>query len=308
MTGKQDKSIGSTLIWILAIVVVWEIGAFYVASVKRTPENILPHLYQILQAAFSTDPVAGGKTALGVVLTGAQATLLRALLGFSIGTALGFFLAILMMLSGLAEKMLFPYLMLIQLIPVLGLAPIILSITGDINVSRVVIAAILSFYPVATNTLAGLKSVGKDKYDLMFTYAARKSVIYGKVLIPSSVPYLFTGMKIAAPMAITASILVDTLQGDGGLGCLLSQSLKHAMSIYVFWLIVFVSAFIGIFSGYLIGLVEKWISPEKRLHGRKKKKAKINMAESRKKRLAAEGNGRRHAIASGARHLQTVER
>ena len=65
-------------------------------------------------------------------------------------------------------------------------------------------------------------------------------------------------------MAITASILVDTLQGDGGLGCMLSQSLKHAMSIYVFWLIVFFSAFIGIFSGYLISLIETIVSPEKR--------------------------------------------
>ena len=271
MANRKDKSIISTLVWIIAIIVVWEIGATIIAATKRTPENVLPHLYQILQAAFSTKKVSGGLTAMGVVLTSAQATLLRALLGFIIGTTLGFVLAIIMKLSGLVEKMLFPYLMLIQLIPVLGLAPIILSITGDINVSRVVIASILSFYPVATNTLAGLKSVDKDKYDLMFTYAAKKSVIYRKVLIPSCIPYLFTGMKIAAPMAITASILVDTLQGDGGLGCMLSQSLKHAMSIYVFWLIVFFSAFIGIFSGYLIGLIERWLSPERRTHGSKKK-------------------------------------
>lgn len=158
----------------------------------------------------------------------------------------------------------FPYLMLIQLIPVLGLAPIILAITGDINKSRVVIAAILSFYPVATNTLAGFKSVEKEKYELMYTYAAKKSSIYTKVLIPAAIPYFFTGLKIAAPMAITASILVDTLQGDGGLGCMLSQSLKHAMSIYVFWLIVFFSATIGILSGYLMSGLEKLVSPEKR--------------------------------------------
>jgi NitT/TauT family transport system permease protein len=150
------------------------------------------------------------------------------------------------------------------LIPVLGLAPIVLSITGDINQSRVIIAAILSFYPVATNTLAGFKSVDKDKYDLMYTYAAKKRTIYAKVLIPSAIPYFFTGTKIAAPMAITASILVDTLQGDGGLGCMLSQSLKHAMSIYVFWLIVFFSAFVGIISSYLMTGIENLVSPEKR--------------------------------------------
>lgn len=250
--------------WLVLLVIVWEIGAVAVEATKRIPENIMPHLYQIVEAIFSTKKVANGMTAVMVVLTSARATLLRAMGGFLLGTALGFLFALFMKLSGIVEKLLFPYLMLIQLIPVLGLAPIILSITGDINQSRIVIAAILSFYPVATNTLAGFKSVEKDKYDLMYTYAAKKRTIYTKVLIPSAIPYFFTGLKIAAPMAITASILVDTLQGDGGLGCMLSQSLKHAMSIYVFWLIVFFSAFIGIFSGYLISLIETIVSPEKR--------------------------------------------
>lgn len=250
--------------WLVLLVIVWEIGAVAVEATKRIPENIMPHLYQIVEAIFSTKKVANGMTAVMVVLTSARATLLRAMGGFLLGTALGFLFALFMKLSGIVEKLLFPYLMLIQLIPVLGLAPIILSITGDINQSRIVIAAILSFYPVATNTLAGFKSVEKDKYDLMYTYAAKKRTIYTKVLIPSAIPYFFTGLKIAAPMAITASILVDTLQGDGGLGCMLSQSLKHAMSIYVFWLIVFFGAFIGIFSGYLISLIETIVSPEKR--------------------------------------------
>lgn len=259
-----DKKWVSTVFWIFLLVIVWEIGASIVSVTKRTPENILPHLYQILEAVFSTKQVSNGMTAVMVVLTSAGATLLRALGGFLLGTVLGFLLALLMKLSSMVEKLLFPYLMLIQLIPVLGLAPIILSITGDINKSRIVIAAILSFYPVATNTLAGFKSVDKDKYDLMFTYAAKKRTIYTKVLIPSAIPYFFTGLKIAAPMAVTASILVDTLQGDGGLGCMLSQSLKHAMSIYVFWLIVFFSAFIGIASGYFMSWIETKVFPEKR--------------------------------------------
>lgn len=267
-----NKKWVSTVFWLVIIVIAWEIGASIIEVTKRTPENIMPHLYQILEAAFSTKPVANGMSATMVVLTSARATLVRALGGLLIGTILGFLLALLMKLSGLVEKLIFPYLMLIQLIPVLGLAPIVLAITGDINKSRIVIAAILSFYPVATNTLAGFKSVDKDKYDLMYTYAAKKRTIYAKVLIPSAIPYFFTGLKIAAPLAITASILVDTLQGDGGLGCMLSQSLKHAMSIYVFWLIVFFSAFIGIFSGYLMSWIESLVSPEKR--GLRKAKSK----------------------------------
>lgn len=264
--GKRKKvpSWLPMLAWILLLVIAWESGAFVVADTKRMPQNILPHLYQIVQAAIDQKPVSNGQSAIMVVLTSAKMTLYRAGLGFLLGIALGFVMALIMKLSRIAEKIVFPYLMLIQMIPILGMAPIILALTGDINKSRIIIAAILTFYPVATNTLAGFNAVEQEKYDLMYSYAASKRMIYTKVLIPYSIPYFFTGLKISAPMAITASILVDTLQGDGGLGCMLSQSLKHAMSIYVFWLIIFFSAFIGIFSSYLMGIIEKLISPQKR--------------------------------------------
>ena len=72
-------------------------------------------------------------------------------------------------------------------------------------------------------------------------------------------------------MAITASILVDTLQGGIGLGCLLSQSLKGAMTRYVFWDIVLFSAVIGIFSFYIMGVIEMLLCPYKRT-GRSGKK------------------------------------
>ncbi len=284
------------LFWILFIIVAWEVGASVVAVTKRTPENVMPHLYQILAAAFSTKPVSSGMSATMVVLTSARATLLRAFGGFLLGAALGFVFALLMQMSKAVEKMIFPYLMLIQLIPVLGLAPIVLAITGDINKSRIIIAAILSFYPVANNTLAGFKSVSKERYELMATYAAKKYQIYGKVLIPAASPYFFTGLKIAAPLAVTASILVDTLQGDGGLGCMLSQSLKHAMSIYVFWLIVFFSAFVGIFSTYLISFIEFITSPAKRAawNGRslEKKHRRAAMKAARKEYRKEKEDGR----------------
>lgn len=253
-----------TVVWIVGLIVVWEIGATVIAQTKRTPENILPHIYQILDSIMSKKLVSSTQTAFEIVMSNAGITLQRAGIGFLIGTAVGFLLALLMNMFGAVEKIAFPYLMIIQMIPILGMAPIILAITKDINTSRVVIAAILTFYPVATNTLAGFKAVEKDKRDLMYSLAAKKSDIYTKLLIPSSMPYFFTGLKISAPMAITASILVDTLQGGGGLGCMLSQSLKHAMSIYVFWQIVFVSAIVGISSYYLMTVIEKAVSPYKK--------------------------------------------
>lgn len=268
---KNSKAL-VTLVWMLGLLVIWEIFAFIIQATKRTPENIMPHVWQIFYSLIDPKPVSNGMSCLQVVLFNAGQTLSRAGQGFMIGTLIGFALAILMKLSHIVEKIAAPYLMLIQLIPILGMAPIILAMTHDIGSSRIIIAAILTFYPVATNTLAGLNSVEKQKYELMYSYAAKKSTVYFKMLIPSCIPYFFTGLKIAAPMAITASILVDTLQGDGGLGCMLSQSLKHAMSIYVFWDIVVFSAVIGVLSCSLMGWIENAVSPLKRIERKTKKK------------------------------------
>jgi len=268
---KNSKAL-VTLVWVLGLLVIWEIFAFIIQATKRTPENIMPHVWQIFYSLIDPKPVSNGMSCLQVVLFNAGQTLSRAGQGFMIGTLIGFALAILMKLSHIVEKIAAPYLMLIQLIPILGMAPIILAMTHDIGSSRIIIAAILTFYPVATNTLAGLNSVEKQKYELMYSYAAKKSTVYFKMLIPSCIPYFFTGLKIAAPMAITASILVDTLQGDGGLGCMLSQSLKHAMSIYVFWDIVVFSAVIGVLSCSLMGWIENAVSPLKRIERKAKKK------------------------------------
>lgn len=268
---KNSKAL-VTLVWVLGLLVIWEIFAFIIQATKRTPENIMPHVWQIFYSLIDPKPVSNGMSCLQVVLFNAGQTLSRAGQGFMIGTLIGFALAILMKLSHIVEKIAAPYLMLIQLIPILGMAPIILAMTHDIGSSRIIIAAILTFYPVATNTLAGLNSVEKQKYELMYSYAAKKSTVYFKMLIPSCIPYFFTGLKIAAPMAITASILVDTLQGDGGLGCMLSQSLKHAMSIYVFWDLVVFSAVIGVLSCSLMGWIENAVSPLKRIERKTKKK------------------------------------
>lgn len=270
MTSLQKDKITDKLVilvWIVGLIIVWEIGAGAVEQTKRTPANVLPHLGQIIESVFSDKIVSNKQTAWQIVISNAGITLYRAGIGFLIGAFIGFVLALAMNFFSLVEKAAFPYLMMIQMIPILGMAPIILAITKDIDKSRIIIAAILTFYPVATNMLAGLKSVEKEKYDLMHSLAASNWHIHTKLLFPTSIPYLFSGLKIAAPMAITASILVDTLQGGGGLGCMLSQSLKHAISIYVFWQIVFVSAAIGILSYQLMSFAEKLFSPHEKVKG-----------------------------------------
>lgn len=101
-----------------------------------------------------------------------------------IGTLIGFALAILMKLSHIVEKIAAPYLMLIQLIPILGMAPIILAMTHDIGSSRIIIAAILTFYPVATNTLAGLNSVENKSMSLCIHMPQRNQRYISKCSFP----------------------------------------------------------------------------------------------------------------------------
>lgn len=186
-----------TLVWILGIVAVWEIFACIVAATKRTPVNVLPHLYEIIGSFFSDKKVTGKMTMIELIGTACGETLSRAGIGFLAGIAAGYILALLMNLSRVVEKIAFPYLMIIQMIPILGMAPIILSITGDINSARIAIAAILTFYPVSTNVLAGFRSVEKEKHELMYSYAANKFQLYTKTLIPACIPYFFTGLKIS---------------------------------------------------------------------------------------------------------------
>ena len=260
----------SLVIWLIGLIIVWESVATYInlSGQFRNPQNYLPHLYLVIKSIFSVK--VSGEFSIVMVLKAAEVTLSRVVLGFSIGIIMGFILALLMDLSGVVEKIAFPYLMLIQMIPIIGMAPIVYAITKNVDQSRIISAAILTFYPISTNTLAGFKSVEKEKNDLMSLCAANKFQIYCKTKIPASLPYFFTGLKIAAPLAITAAILVDTLQGGKSLGCLLSQSLKGGMSRYVFWQIVFISAIIGVGSGLLMGLIEKICCPYR--FGKKTKK------------------------------------
>ncbi len=245
MTSTKKKIITYLLI-VLAVIAVWELFASIISVTRRSPENVLPHIHQIIIFALSSKAVVNDRTAIQLLGENAAATLTRSLIGFFLGTAIGYIAAVLMKLSGVVEKILFPYIMLIQIIPILGMAPLIYSITGDINKSRIIISVLLTFYPVAANTLAGFNSVSEEKLQLMKMLSAGRLETFMKLYIPSALPYFFTGLKVSAPMAITASILVDTLQGDGGLGCLLVQSLKHAVSIYFFWMVVLFCIIVGI--------------------------------------------------------------
>lgn len=104
---KNSKAL-VTLVWVLGLLVIWEIFAFIIQATKRTPENIMPHVWQIFYSLIDPKPVSNGMSCLQVVLFNAGQTLSRAGQGFMIGTLIGFALAILMKLSHIVEKIAAP--------------------------------------------------------------------------------------------------------------------------------------------------------------------------------------------------------
>lgn len=252
VADRRDRIIVA-IVWIIGIIVVWELAAFtlqYVIHDKMASAK-LPYPHFVV-ATF----IKNGK----MLIEAGGVTLSRAALGFVLGAGIGILLAIIMSLSKIAEKIAFPYLIISQMIPVLGLAPIIFNIVRDMNTSRIVIAAYITFFPVSVNMLSGLKSVEQEKKDLLYSIASNKYNVYYKLMFPFSMPYLFTGLKIAAPMAVTASILVDMLGSSSGIGVKILYSL-YSNSSDIFWASVITSALMGILSYYVVVLAMRILLP-----------------------------------------------
>jgi NitT/TauT family transport system permease protein len=252
MISKRERNI-INVVWAVGLFMLWEMGAFLLDKVVHDPmaDVKLPYPHNIIVSIIRN---------FSELVNAAGLTLSRAAIGFIVGAAIGFILAIIMSLSKTAEKIALPYLIISQMIPVLGLAPIIFTLVRDMNTSRIVIAAYITFFPVSVNMLSGLNSVDSEKKELLYSYAAKKKSIYYKLMIPFSLPYLFAGLKIAAPMSITASILVDMLGSSGGIGVKLLYSLYSGIKD-VFWASVVTSAFMGIISYFIVVLLEKICMP-----------------------------------------------
>lgn len=250
--SKKDRRIVA-LVWISGIFVLWELLAFFMQCVIRDPmaPTKLPYLHTVVITIFQNWQS---------LLSDGAITFSRAAIGFGLGVLIGVILSILMSLSHTVERIALPYLIISQMIPVLGLAPIVFNVVRDMNASRIIIAAYITFFPVSINMLSGLKSVEQDKKDLLYSIAANKYNVYYKLMIPSSLPYLFTGLKITAPMAVTASILVDMLGSSSGIGVRILYAL-YSSSTDIFWASVATCAAMGIISYYIIVLAEKLLIP-----------------------------------------------
>lgn len=249
-----SKKIISAAGWLSASLFLWETAAYILEFIVRDPlaEKKIPLISHIGES-FS----ANGE----YLFSQAATTLKYAAFGFLLGSSVGIILAVLMSLSGIVEKMILPYLLFSQMIPILGLAPIIFGLFKSIDISRVVISAYITFFPVSVSLLSGLKSVDKNLCTLFRSADSGKFNLYIKLLFPHSLPYLFSGLKISAPLAVTAAILVDTLSAKNGIGYVIVFTLYGGGTKGQFWPAIIISALLGVASFIIISLAEYFAVP-----------------------------------------------
>jgi NitT/TauT family transport system permease protein len=123
----------------------------------------------------------------------------------------------------LVEVTLFPYVVAIQTLPKIAIAPLILIWFGVGLESKVVIAATVSFFPMLVNTIVGLKSTPQDKIDLMRSLSASRWKIFWYVQLPEALPFIFAGLNIGIVLSVLGAIVAEFVGAKAGLGYLILQ-------------------------------------------------------------------------------------
>jgi NitT/TauT family transport system permease protein len=244
-----------TVVWGLGLLVLWEAASWYLLQVLQVPlaQSKLPYIHEVLRTFANYG---------GTLIKEGAVTFGNAGLGFLLGAAAGALLAILMSLSKWVEHLAFPYAVASQMIPILGLAPILYGIVHDEQVARILIAGYITFFPVSINMLRGLRSVEPSALELMYSFAAKPWSIYFKLRLPTSLPGLFSGLKIAAPLAVTGAILVELMGAQHGVGVIMLRNLYYGPShTYMFWSTVVVGALLGVVSYLLMSAIERLAAP-----------------------------------------------
>jgi NitT/TauT family transport system permease protein len=191
----------------------------------------------------------------------ATITVQETVLGFAIGSTLGILLAVLVVhLRGL-DKSLMPWIVASQTIPIIALAPMIVVILNQFDITGVlpkaVIAAYLSFFPVTVGMVKGLRSPDPLQLDLMRTYSATRAQTFFKLRAPASAPFFFASMKVAVAAALVGAVVAEvTKSEDGGLGARLLAGSYYGQTVQI-WAALFAAAAVSAALVAIIGLIDR---------------------------------------------------
>jgi ABC-type nitrate/sulfonate/bicarbonate transport system permease component len=190
----------------------------------------------------------------------AVVTLTEILIGFTLGAAAGIGLGVLLTYSLLAERAVYPWLVASQMVPIVAVAPILVVWFGFTIVPKVLVVALVCFFPVVVNTIDGLKSVDPEMVRLMRTLGMSKPRIMRTVRIPSALPYVFSGLKIAMALSVIGAVFGEWVGSSEGLGYLM-LALNNQLATIDLFAAVLVLSLMGIALFFLVGVVERLVIP-----------------------------------------------
>ena len=224
----------------------------------RANDRAMPHVWEMLSRYARPERRGFDTPILVVVLQGAWFSFRLALVGFAMGTAVGLGLAVLMARFKVVERGLLPYLVVSQTVPLIALAPLVVSWGGKLHIggfewprwfSAAVLGAFLAFFPVAVGTLKGLTSTPPASLELMDSYAASWRQTLFKLRFPAAVPFMIPSLRLAATASVVGVVVAEISTGlAGGVGRLIIEYAREATADPA-------KVFTAVFAAALLGLV-----------------------------------------------------
>jgi NitT/TauT family transport system permease protein len=188
----------------IAVLALWE----FLVRTLNVPPYVLP-APSVIAAAFADN--------FSSLMTSLWTTLGVTLEAFVLAVAGGVALAVLFSQSKAIENALYPYAVVLQVTPVVAIAPLILIWVGfeRINLALVIIAFIVAFFPILSNTTLGIRSTDHNLIDLFRLYGASRWQILSRLQLPSALPYLLGAMKISGGLALIGAVVAEFVAGSG---------------------------------------------------------------------------------------------
>jgi NitT/TauT family transport system permease protein len=266
-SGRFVRRSLPTLITIVGLLCVWE-GSKFLFGIS---DQRLPHLSAIVETMFTRTQGGEGPILLSQMLENAWATLRTAAGGFLIGAVLGLLLAIIFTQVGALERGLMPYVIGSQMVPILAIAPMVVVGMGRMGAPdwapKMIVAAYLTFFPVTIGMLRGLRATSRLSIDLMHSYAANRVQTFWKLQLPTSLPYLFTSLKVAASASVIGAIVAELPAGSReGIGvAILNAAQFYNSRPPALYVAILVAALLGMTMYALVALTEALIVRDRRV-------------------------------------------
>jgi NitT/TauT family transport system permease protein len=238
------------LLILACVLAIWE-GAVRALDV---PPWLLPAPSEIVDRFFKTRTL--------VYHTGN--TVLEAVSGFLVSAVLGISLSAGIVHSRFLERGVFPYVIVSNAIPIIAVIPLLTIWFGFGIAPKIMICAIISFFPIVTNTTRGLKATDRRIIEFMHSINATGSEILFKVQLPSALPFIFASFKIAASLALVGAVVAEFYSSDVGLGYLIITSATQLRTDLLFVSIVILAA-LGVSSFMLFGYLERKVTRGERI-------------------------------------------